>query len=352
MRIYVRWILLKMWKIEDWLFVASQIAYTILVSSGLVSAIHGNGQHLANIAPADIPIAMHWFYVGELFYTITAILIRLSIGFYLLRICLFKVHTWIIRITMFIITLLTVMYFLFCTFQCRPVNYFWLQFDGEKGRCSSPLLVQNVSISYAVFAAVTDIIFGILPITVIWNLNMNRKAKMVVGCLLALGIIAGFTVIIRIEYVRLVKISPDFLFAVSNVSIWSMIEPAIGICCMAASTFRPLFSSLRDKPKTYYHSNNPGTHTSSRVHGAGNTFKMSRSMNNKGYLKSIDATGKSDSSEDVLVIEGLQSSRVEVEGGMKGEGAGRHGDEGKGIMFSTTVEITREQKKIHVDDMV
>lgn len=89
---------------------------------------------------------------------------------------------------MFIITLLTVMYFFFCTFQCTPVSYFWRQFEGEKGKCLPRLLVQNVSISYAVFAAVTDIIFGILPITVIWNLNMNRKAKMVVGCLLALGI--------------------------------------------------------------------------------------------------------------------------------------------------------------------
>jgi hypothetical protein len=129
-----------------------------------------------------------WFFVGELFYAITTILIRLSIGFYLLRICLFKVHTWIIRITMFIITLLTVMYFIFCIAQCSPVNFFWLQFDGEPGRCLPPAIVQNVSISYAVFAAVTDIIFGILPITVIWNLKMNRKAKMVVGCLLALGI--------------------------------------------------------------------------------------------------------------------------------------------------------------------
>jgi hypothetical protein len=129
-----------------------------------------------------------FFFVGELFYAITSILIRLSIGFYLLRICLYKVHTWIIRITMFIITLLTVMYFIFCVVQCSPVSYFWLQFSGEPGRCLPPMLVQNVSIAYAVFAAATDIIFGILPITVIWNLKMNRKAKMVVGCLLALGI--------------------------------------------------------------------------------------------------------------------------------------------------------------------
>jgi hypothetical protein len=214
--------MLKMWKIEDWLFVASQvsfsqkrpylqldsphqIAYIVLVVSALLSALHGNGQHLANTELTDIPIAMHartlsphfpssakqpqFFFVGEIFYTLTTILIRLSIGFYLLRICILKLHLWIIKITMTIITLLTVIYFVFVIVQCNPVSYFWLQFSGNIGKCFPATTVQNITISYAVFAAVTDIIFGILPIFVIWNLKMNRKAKMVVGALLALGIV-------------------------------------------------------------------------------------------------------------------------------------------------------------------
>jgi hypothetical protein len=90
---------------------------------------------------------------------------------------------------MCIISLLTVAYFIFVIVQCNPVNYFWLQFSGEVGKCFPATTVQNITISYAVFAAVTDIIFGVLPIFVIWNLKMNRKAKMVVGALLALGIV-------------------------------------------------------------------------------------------------------------------------------------------------------------------
>jgi Fungal rhodopsin domain len=126
--------------------------------------------------------------MGEIFYTITTLLIRLSIGFYLLRICILKLHLWIIKITMSVITLLSVLYFVFVTAQYNPVNYFWLQFSGGKGKCFSALTVQNITISYAVFAAITDIVFGVLPIFVIWNLKMNRRAKMVVGGLLALGI--------------------------------------------------------------------------------------------------------------------------------------------------------------------
>ena len=89
---------------------------------------------------------------------------------------------------MCIITLLTIAYFVFVIVQCNPVSYFWLQFSGEVGKCFPATIVQNITISYSVFAAATDIIFGVLPIFVIWNLKMNRKAKMVVGVLLALGI--------------------------------------------------------------------------------------------------------------------------------------------------------------------
>jgi hypothetical protein len=76
-RVYVRWVMLKMWKIEDWLFVASQVCailfpesrgviliedtqatFTILAVCALITAVHGNGQHLLSLKPVDIPIAM------------------------------------------------------------------------------------------------------------------------------------------------------------------------------------------------------------------------------------------------------------------------------------------------------
>ena len=72
----------------------------------------------------------------------------------------------------------------------------------------------------------------------------------------------------------------------------------------------------------------------------------------RGYLRSVDTKdGRVDSFEDVMAMENLESR---VEGGMKGEGSGHHygdSDEEKGIMFSTTVEITRDLRKSRGDDM-
>lgn len=50
--------------------------------------------------------------------------------------------------------------------------------------------MEKVTIAYSVFAVVADLIFGILPVFVIWNLKMNKKAKMIVGGLLMLGILS------------------------------------------------------------------------------------------------------------------------------------------------------------------
>lgn len=93
----------------------------------------------------------------------------------------------------------------------------------------------------------------------------------------------------------------------------------------------------------------------SRVHGENKEFRLSRSMRSgskSGYLKSVDVDGTVDSFEDAIAMENLESR---VEGGQKAKGSGYHygdSDEEKGIMFSTTVEITRDVRKPREDDMV
>jgi hypothetical protein len=94
----------------------------------------------------------------------------------------------------------------------------------------------------------------------------------------------------------------------------------------------------------------------SRVHGENKKFRLSRSMRSgskSGYLKSADVKdGTVDSFEDAIAMENLESR---VEGGQKAKGNGYHygdSDEEKGIMFSTTVEITRDVRKSREDDMV
>ncbi|KAH7386533.1 hypothetical protein BKA64DRAFT_145491 [Cadophora sp. MPI-SDFR-AT-0126] len=366
-RIYVRRFVLKIWKVEDWLFLASQATFSVLAMCAFVATIYGNGQHLKTVAAKDVPIVMKYWYSSELIYVVTSLLIRLSIGFFLLRICTLNAHVWTIRATLGTMIFVSIMYFGFMVFQCKPISYFWHRFSGGEGKCFSPKLIADLTIVFSVFVAATDLIFGILPLFVIWDLKMNRKTKCIVGGLLTLGILAGLSVIIRIIYINsLSNPEEDFTFLTFKVAIWSIIEPAIGIICMAITTYRPLFKSLADKISTASRTHTTTTHPHNTTVITNTNAKMKKknkksstiahtnplhsgSKSKNGYTTTESAENLH-TFEDVMEMEGMQR-QPSVSGG---RGKGRKGelddswDEDSitkdGIMMSTTVEIHRSPK--------
>ncbi len=87
------------------------------------------------------------------------------------------------------ISIVTILYFAFIMSQCRPLSYFWTDYSGTHGKCYDLILTEDITIIYSVCAAATDLTLGILPLFVIYSLRINRKAKIVVGFLLCLGIV-------------------------------------------------------------------------------------------------------------------------------------------------------------------
>jgi hypothetical protein len=122
-------------------------------------------------------------------------------------------------------------------------------------------------------------------------------------------------VIVRIKYIIDVSLTEDFMFATAvsyleyyvirltnyyqNVSIWALIEPAIAICCMSASTWRPLFHSLREKtsvPSGYGAATGNRYFTKNATAAPVSKSNFGISRNHSGYVKSM--TDKDDGSYD------------------------------------------------------
>lgn len=137
-------------------------------------------------------ISPQYWYASEILYAVTSLLIRLAFGSFLLRICTSKIHIWIIRTALFLMSLVTIIYGVMVVIQCTPINHFWLQFNGHKGKCYSVRTNTNFTIMFSTVAASCDILFGVLPIFLIWKLNMNRRTKIIAGALMALGIMYVF----------------------------------------------------------------------------------------------------------------------------------------------------------------
>jgi hypothetical protein len=69
---------------------------------------------------------------------------------------------------------------------------------------------------------------------------MKTKTKLLVGGILAFAAIGSTATVVRMFYLHTLMNGPDFLYATTDVAIWSTVEPGIGITAGSIATLRPL----------------------------------------------------------------------------------------------------------------
>lgn len=109
--------------------------------------------------------------------------------------------------------------------------------------------------------AAADWVLGTLPFFIVWDLHMKLKTKALVASILAFAAIGSTATVVRMFYIHTLMDGPDFLYATTDVAIWSTVEPGIGITASSIATLRPLvrhwlwrlgFSSAPGNSNTYY----------------------------------------------------------------------------------------------------
>lgn len=127
------------------------------------------------------------WWCNELLYDATGAFAKASIAIFLMRICVKRYQHTILWLVVIVITVFAIYYMFLIVFQCHPVSYFWTQFSGESGACVSANFIANSTYAHCSLNVFVDIILCILPVFVIWNLNMNQRAKVLVTFILSLG---------------------------------------------------------------------------------------------------------------------------------------------------------------------
>lgn len=114
--------------------------------------------------------------------------IKLSIGIFLLRIAVLKRYKWILYISMGVIAAWSTGIFLFDIFQCSPIELQW-DFTITNGSCVSLDAIVNGSYAISVLNVLSDWLYALLPIPMIWSVKMTVQAKITVAFILGLGIL-------------------------------------------------------------------------------------------------------------------------------------------------------------------
>ncbi|GKZ48409.1 hypothetical protein AbraIFM66951_000470 [Aspergillus brasiliensis] len=165
---------------------------------------------------------------------------KVSIALALLRLTVRQAHRIILWTIIGVVTAIGLMFWLVLLFDCRPVSYFWLRLEPtHTGTCQPIRTLLAIAYLYSAITILCDLTLGILPVFLIWRLQMNGRTKVALGIILSLGAIASVAVIIRLPFLHFYG-DTDFLYSTYQIAIWSIIETGLGITAGSLVTLRAL----------------------------------------------------------------------------------------------------------------
>ncbi|KAF4970760.1 hypothetical protein FSARC_2273 [Fusarium sarcochroum] len=225
LRVYVRTRLVKNFGFDDWCMCSALITFLLFVICALIGVHYGTGRHRENLDHEDYKQAMKYWWWCYLWYCLTMIASKISIGYFLLRITVRKLDIWIIYGVMAITVCTGVVFFFVTLFQCSPISYFWNQ--DQPGQCVNVEVIIALTYLYSACSVISDFTCAILPMFLVYKLNMGRKTKLALVPIMAMA--CG-------EFGR--------SRATVDIAIWSTTEQGLAVTAGSLATLRPLLRLL------------------------------------------------------------------------------------------------------------
>ncbi|KAL4765082.1 uncharacterized protein BDW70DRAFT_147371 [Aspergillus foveolatus] len=213
--------------------------------------IGGNGSHQADLSEKTMQNFFKIFLANQFTYFALSPAVKISIVCFYRRVFAIQTFQWTSFAINTLIALWGAAIFIACGLQCRPLNAYW---DHTiVGHCfdSNKYIIVN-----QVFNVLMDFVILALPIPMIWNLQRSWQDKLALNGVFAVGGVVCLASIYRI--VVLFWINPaDITYTVYEATLWTHIEPSIGLICACLPIIRGLFpqfklSAGRVDNATYY----------------------------------------------------------------------------------------------------
>ncbi|KAK9415237.1 putative Integral membrane protein pth11 [Seiridium unicorne] len=303
LRIYTRIWVVHSYGIDDHVYNLAFLFLLIYVVFITISGYFGFGQSMEEIQILDNVVhAVLFEAIGQTFAVVGMAIAKWSLGLFLLRLVTNTWHKVAIWTAMSVLMGASISVCFVFWLQCSPPAYLWDK-RVEGGRCevnSTP-----VSMLLCILCVLVDFFFALFPWLFIWNLQMNKREKLVILVSMSLGVIAGACGIKRTLEVPELS-SVNYLKDTVGLIVWSAAEIAVTMICIGIPICRPLYKTFLEKltsqlsgtfsrgnhgnRRGYHHRRNSGAY---QLHTIGNTevdCKPSSHANSTLDLESGEAT--------------------------------------------------------------
>ncbi|KAM5354799.1 hypothetical protein ACJ41O_001445 [Fusarium nematophilum] len=228
---------------DDWFVLATMVA---CIPSAVITAkgttVNGLGRDIWTLTSTQITKVLSYFYIMAWLYFLQTALVKLSIITFYMRIFPAREVQRVLWITFILTSIWGVAFVFTAIFQCRPIPYFWKQWDGmHKGTCADANAItwSNASMSIAL-----DLWILAIPLWQLRSLKLHWKKKAGVALMFCVGTLVTVVSILRLQALVTFGTSPNKTWEFYDVSVWSTIEICVGIMCACLPQLRMVLVKL------------------------------------------------------------------------------------------------------------
>ncbi|KAF6240495.1 hypothetical protein HO173_001163 [Letharia columbiana] len=217
-----------------WLFC---IAYSVLIGLG---TNYGFGWHTADIRPDRYVVYNEWIFISSIVYLITLLGYKFSILLLYLRIFgvdkNFRYSTWVV---MFFVFGYLFSNTLTQVFGCTPIDKNWK--PKTPGHC---ILMTKADFAYGSMNLISDLFIFVLPLPMVWRLQLSWKGKLGVTLILMGGAIAFVVALVRYSLLLHRFYVTDITWYDGKNLLWMVLEVNTGLVCSCTPALRPYFTHI------------------------------------------------------------------------------------------------------------
>ncbi|KAF4627704.1 hypothetical protein G7Y89_g10453 [Cudoniella acicularis] len=217
---------------------------------GCAAATHGWGRLSYYVSPVDKSTALKFLFVMEVLWIIGIALIRISVAISLLRLSVASSAAGFERLwrgalwTIICVQVLAYIgWMVLLLFNCRPLRSTWEPVANVV--CWAPKYTINYGSVANSLVIIMDFMLATMPIKLIWTLNRSVREKVLIACLMAMGLAATGIAIYK-TYISQHYFVGDFLQTSVRFSLWCKLEELVGIIAACAPSLKsPVGKLLR-----------------------------------------------------------------------------------------------------------
>ncbi|RAH79094.1 hypothetical protein BO86DRAFT_319103 [Aspergillus japonicus CBS 114.51] len=260
LRIYARAFMLRALGTDDILMIIGAILNFGLSITIMIGSQYGIGKHALAITESDTVPMLKCIWVTRIFYTLSMGLVKMSLLWFYLRLDPRRSMRWAVFLVMFLNIGLSLASFIGSLASCSPPSLFWTNPTGDS-RCMSLDAQQLFYEVNGVLNIVTDILIYLLPVPMLYGLQVTWRKKGAILGVFGLGILSIAAACVRYNFVRrLTSAEEEYYLLLADSLNWCTIEAYVAIFCGCAPSLSVLIKAYA--PSIF------GSSTAKNSHGA------------------------------------------------------------------------------------